>query len=59
MLELLVEGISTRGIAERLFVSVNTARNHVQRVLAKLGVHSRLEAVALASREGLVRHRES
>jgi len=59
VLELLVEGISTRGIAERLFVSVNTARNHVQRVLAKLGVHSRLEAVALASREGLVRHRDS
>ena len=52
MLELLVEGVSTRGIAERLFVSVNTARNHVQRVLAKLGVHSRLEAVALASRRG-------
>ena len=59
VLELLVEGISTRGIAERLFVSVNTARNHVQRVLAKLGVHSRLEAVALASREGLGRHRDS
>ena len=59
VLELLVEGISTRGIAERLFVSVNTARNHVQRVLAKLGVHSRLEAVALASREGLVRHRDT
>ena len=55
VLELLVEGISTRGIAERLFVSVNTARNHVQRVLAKLGVHSRLEAVALATREGLIR----
>jgi DNA-binding NarL/FixJ family response regulator len=55
VLELLVEGVSTRGIAERLFVSVNTARNHVQRVLAKLGVHSRLEAVALATREGLVR----
>ncbi len=59
VLELLVEGVSTRGIAERLFVSVNTARNHVQRVLAKLGVHSRLEAVALASREGLVNHRET
>jgi DNA-binding NarL/FixJ family response regulator len=59
VLELLVEGVSTRGIAERLFVSVNTARNHVQRVLAKLGVHSRLEAVALASREGLLRHRNS
>ena len=53
MLELLVEGVSTRGIAERLFVSVNTARNHVQRVLAKLGVHSRLEAVAAARRYGL------
>ncbi|HZP30411.1 MAG TPA: response regulator transcription factor [Acidimicrobiia bacterium] len=58
VLELLVEGVSTRGIAERLFVSINTARNHVQRVLAKLGVHSRLEAVALATREGLVHRRD-
>jgi DNA-binding NarL/FixJ family response regulator len=32
-------------------------RNHVQNLLTKLGVHSRLEAVALATREGLLRPR--
>ena len=48
-------GVSrTRGISERLFISLNTARNHVQRTIAKLGAHSRLEAVAIARRYGLL-----
>ncbi len=54
VLELLVEGAPTATIAERLFVSPNTVRNHVQRILVKLGVHSKLEAVAVALRLGLV-----
>ena len=54
MLELLVEGAATATIAERLVVSPHTVRNHVQRILVKLEVHSKLEAVAVALRLGLV-----
>jgi DNA-binding NarL/FixJ family response regulator len=54
VLRLLSDGASTRRIAERLFISVNTARNHVQRVIRKLDAHSRLEAVANARRAGLL-----
>lgn len=55
MLELLAVGASTADIAEHLFLSVNTVRNHVQNMLTKLGAQSRLEAVAIGSRLGLVR----
>lgn len=54
ILRLVAEGRSTAAIAERLVLSRNTVRNHVQRVLAKLGAHSKLEAVATASRVGLL-----
>ncbi len=54
VLRLLGEGVSTREIGERLFISLNTTRNHVQRVIGKLGAHSRLEAVAIARRSGLL-----
>ena len=53
-LQLLGEGASTEEICERLGVSRNTTRNHVQRVLEKLGARSKLEAVAVARREGLL-----
>lgn len=43
---LLSEGCSNRTIAHRLGISPHTARHHTQRVLAKLGVHSRAEAGA-------------
>lgn len=42
------EGLSNRAVADRLGVSANTVRNHVQKILYKLGVHSKLEAVVLA-----------
>lgn len=54
VLTLLADGVSTREVAARLFISLNTARNHVQRLIAKLGAHSRLEAVAVARRNGLL-----
>ena len=54
VLGLLADGLSTDAIAERLFVSRNTVRNHVQRMMEKLDAHSRLEAVAIAVRRGLV-----
>jgi DNA-binding CsgD family transcriptional regulator len=53
VLGLLVEGRSNRQIAEALFISDKTASVHVTNLLAKLGVHSRLEAAAMARRLGL------
>ena len=47
------EGLTNAQVAERLGVTANTVRNHVQRILYKLNVHSKLEAVVLTSREGL------
>ncbi|MEU1115985.1 MULTISPECIES: response regulator transcription factor [unclassified Streptomyces] len=54
VLQLLGEGRTTAEISERLGVALNTGRNHVQRVLAKLGARSQLEAVTIARREGLL-----
>ncbi|MPZ81572.1 MAG: response regulator [Actinophytocola sp.] len=53
-LGLLANGASTDEIGARLGVTRNTVRNHVQRILDKLGARSKLEAVAIARREGLV-----
>lgn len=47
VLDLLREGMDTQQIVERLVVSQSTVRTHVQNILSKLGVHSRLQAVAL------------
>ena len=54
VLRLLDDGYDAAGIASQLVISRNTARNHIQRVLVKLGAHSKLEAVAIARREGLL-----
>lgn len=54
VLRLMTEGLNTRATAERLHVSPATARNHAQNILGKLGVHSRLEAVAYAARHRLL-----
>jgi two-component system, NarL family, nitrate/nitrite response regulator NarL len=53
-LGLLVEGASTTQIAAHLGVGTNTVRSHVQALMTKLGVHTRLEAAAYAVRHGLV-----
>ncbi len=44
-------------VAEALNLSVNTVRNHTQHLLTKLDAHSRLEAVAIATRLGILRAR--
>jgi two-component system, NarL family, nitrate/nitrite response regulator NarL len=53
-LSLLVEGLGTAAMARRLGVSPTTLRSHVQGLMSKLGVHSRLEAAALAVRYSLL-----
>ena len=55
VLQLLLAGKSNRQIAEALFISGKTASVHVTNILAKLGVHSRLEAAARARELGLDR----
>ena len=54
VLQLLADGASTEDIARRLHLSKETVRNHVRAILRALGAHSRLEAVAMARRRGLV-----
>ena len=54
ILSLLDEGLGTTDIAERLFICAATVRNHIKNILRKLKVHSRLEAVSLARRVGLL-----
>jgi DNA-binding NarL/FixJ family response regulator len=54
VLQLLAEGVTTDALAERLYISRHTARSHVRNILAKLGAHSKLEAVAIAARSGIV-----
>lgn len=54
VLACLAEGLSRREIGERLGVSPNTVRTHVQSILHKLEIHSALTAVAIARRSGLL-----
>jgi NarL family two-component system response regulator LiaR len=54
VLALMVEGLNNSQIAGKLGVSPSTIKSHVSNILAKLGVSSRTEAVALALRHGLV-----
>lgn len=54
VLSLLHEGLKTREIADRLHISPATVRNHIQRILGKLKVHSRLQAVLAARRNGWI-----
>lgn len=49
VLDLLSDGASTEEMADRLVLSIETVRSHVKHVLAKLGAHSRAEAVARAT----------
>ncbi len=53
VIRLLAGGHSTKAIAAKLGISRRTARNHVQNILCKLRLHSRLEVVAYAAARGL------
>ena len=55
IVNLLAEGASTSLIAKRLVITPKTVRNHIERILGKLNVHSRLEAIALVSTPTVIR----
>lgn len=55
VLRLLAEGLDSRGIAERLNISIKTERHHAASILAKFGAHSRLQALVFALRHDIVR----
>jgi len=54
VLRLVAEGLTNRQIAERLVISVATANYHVSWLLIKLGASNRAQAVAVATRQGLI-----
>lgn len=54
ILRMLAAGHSTKAMVEELALSIHTVRNHVRSVLSKLRARSRLEAVAVATRHGLI-----
>ena len=51
---MLAEGLTAAQIAAKLVISPKTVATHVQRILAKLGVHSRTQAVVLAYESGFL-----
>jgi len=54
VLTLLAGGLTNKAIAARLQLSPHTVRNHIASICSKLGAHSKLEALAIATRRGLV-----
>jgi RNA polymerase sigma factor (sigma-70 family) len=52
ILQLSAEGLGGKEIAARLSISTQTVQTHIRNILSKLGLHSRLEAVAFAVRHG-------
>jgi len=54
ILTLMADGHGTRDIAQLLTISIITVRNHIQHILQKLQAHTRLEAVAIATKYNLI-----
>ncbi len=54
ILNLLIEGFDNQMIANKLFISIQTVRNHIRHIYEKLQVHSKSQAVVKAIREGLI-----
>lgn len=59
ILQLIASGLSNKQIAERLFISLYTVKNHVHNILDKLQVHHRSDAVHYASSRGILKPRHS
>ncbi len=51
---MLADGRTTQEVAQALSISVMTVQSHVKNVLAKLGVHSKVEAIRYAWRSGAI-----
>jgi PAS domain S-box-containing protein len=54
VLQALADGLDSQGIADRLHITIHTERNHMSNILAKLGLHSRLQALVFALRYEVV-----
>jgi PAS domain S-box-containing protein len=54
VLTLLAEGLSTRSLSQKLSISHFTARNHIQNILVKLGLHSKAQAVSYGFKKGIL-----
>jgi DNA-binding NarL/FixJ family response regulator len=54
ILQLLIDGFSNDDIADKLFISIQTVRNHVRHIYEKLHVHSRSQAIVKAIKENLI-----
>lgn len=54
ILRLIAQGLTNREVGEQLHLSENTIKGYVKEILAKLGAHSRIEAVMLAKKQGLL-----
>jgi len=54
VMRLLAEGISTKEIAERLFISPKTVENHRTSIMSKLELHGTMELIRYAARIGLI-----
>lgn len=54
VLQCLADGLSNQAIAERLYLSTNTVGNHLQRLMLKLDAHSKLEALVVGLRLGII-----
>ena len=55
----IAEGLSNKQIAEKLFIEVQTVKNHVHNILDKLQLHNRLEAVRYARQKNLLDKKQS
>jgi two-component system response regulator DevR len=54
ILAMIAQGANNQHIASELFLSIHTIRNYTQSILSKLATHSKLEAVSVAVREGII-----
>jgi DNA-binding NarL/FixJ family response regulator len=54
VLQCLADGLTNQAIGQRLYLSPNTVGNHLQRAMAKLGAHSKLEALVTGVRLGII-----
>jgi RNA polymerase sigma factor (sigma-70 family) len=59
VLQALAAGLDTKEIAQLLGITISTARIHMTNILSKLGVHTRVQALVLAARHGVVKIRQA